>query len=203
MRSKIPLFISLLSLAILPGTALCHLVSTRFGEFYSGLLHPTTSLVHLVPWLTLGFLAAFQPLAQARTLLILFPLAVACGAILADWLGTFALVEYINLASILVLGACVVWAKELPNYLLRGLTILFGLTHGNANANIDLSGNGAILYLAGIMVAAYLSVCLTSAGGISIVNRYQWGKTAVRAAGSWVLAVGIIFSGFTLLNISA
>jgi len=193
----------LLALLIMcfPNTASAHLVSTRFGEFYNGMLHPTTTLVHALPWLTLGFLAAFQPLKHTRMMMIAFPLAVVFGVMLASLCGALVFVEYINLASILVLGSLVVIGKSMPMSLVVGLTILFGLSHGHANANLDLAGSAYLLYLGGIMLAAYLSLCLISAGGIAVKNKYAWGRTAIRAGGSWILAVGIIFSGFTLLKL--
>lgn len=201
MNFKFITFLLALLIMCFPNTAYAHLVSTRFGEFYNGMLHPTTTLLHALPWLTLGFLAAFQPLKYARMMMVVFPLAVMLGVVLASLSGVLAFVEYINLASILVLGTLVVMGKPMPMLLVVGLTTLFGLSHGHANANLELAGSGYLLYLGGIMLAAYLSLCLISAGGIAMTNKYAWGRTAIRAGGSWVLAVGIIFSGFTLLKL--
>jgi hydrogenase/urease accessory protein HupE len=202
MKNVFPASLIILLLAWIPTNAYAHLVSTRFGEFYSGMLHPTTTLIHALPWITLGFLAAFQPLKQARAMMLLFPLSVVLGALLGSYTGFVDAVDSINLASIVILGACVVRAKALPTNLLLILTVLFGFTHGHANANLDLGGNEHLLYLGGIMLAAYLAFCLTSAGGIAITNHYTWGRTAIRAGGSWVLAIGIIFAGFTFLNVT-
>ena len=207
MNVKSAIFLLALLTLCFPNAAYAHLVSTRFGEFYNGMLHPTTTLLHALPWLTLGFLAAFQPLKHARIILIVFPLAVMLGAILGYLFGVtlgsapIVFVEYINLASILILGSLVVMGTQLPLSIAIGLAILFGLSHGHANANLELAGSGYLLYLGGIMLAAYLSLCFTSAASIAMTSKYTWGRTAIRAGGSWVLAVGIIFSGFTLLNI--
>jgi urease accessory protein len=207
MNVKSAIFLLALLTLCFPNAAYAHLVSTRFGEFYNGMLHPTTTLLHALPWLTLGFLAAFQPLKHARIMLIVFPFSVMLGVVLGYFFGLtlgsapIVFVEYINLASILILGILVVIGKQLPMSIAVGLTMLFGLSHGYANANLELAGSGYLLYLGGIMLAAYLSLCLTSAAGILMTRKYTWGRIAIRAGGSWVLAVGIIFSGFTLLNI--
>jgi hydrogenase/urease accessory protein HupE len=66
-------------LLCLPEQAAAHLVSTRFGELYSGLLHPLTTLQHLVPWLALGLLGGLQAPRTARWALLAFPLAVLAG----------------------------------------------------------------------------------------------------------------------------
>lgn len=197
----------LIGLMLLPQLSYAHLVETRFGEFYSGLLHPSTSLIHAIAWLALGLLAGLQTIKEAKKLIVLFPLAVVLGAILASVFSTTTYssqinIEYINLASVVILGAAVVMAKRLSSHTLSGLAVLFGLTHGVANANADLAGNDQILYLVGVMVAAYLFVCLSSAGVVLLTKHFQWGNVAVRAIGSWTLAIGIIFSGFSLINLS-
>jgi hydrogenase/urease accessory protein HupE len=201
MKSTLITFLLALLLMCFPSHAYAHLVSTRFGEFYNGMLHPTTTLLHALPWLTLGFLAVFQPLKHARMMTIVFPLALMLGVMFASLSGVIVFVEYINLASILVLGTLVVMGRPMPTSLVIGLTVLFGLSHGHANANLTLAGSPYFLYLCGVMLAAYLSMCLISAGGIVITNKFAWGRTAIRAGGSWILAVGIIFSGFTLISI--
>jgi len=63
------------ALALAPFAAEAHLVSTRFGELYSGLLHPLTTLLHLVPWACLGLLAGLQRAETSRWVPLAFPLA--------------------------------------------------------------------------------------------------------------------------------
>jgi urease accessory protein len=203
MKVNVSLTISVIVIALMPNTAMAHLVSSRFGEFYNGMLHPTTTLMHIIPWLALGFLCGFQGLREARKILVVFPVAVVVGAIFANFMNIQMNLDYFNLASTLILGAGVVLARTLPPYLLVSMSVIFGISHGFANANADLVGNGQLLYLAGVMVAAYLVVCLTSAGVVTLTQKYLWGKTAVRATGSWIFAVGILFSGFSLLQIQA
>ena len=47
----------LLFCLLTPQCAHAHLVSTRFGEYYAGLLHPVITLSHLIPWLALALVA--------------------------------------------------------------------------------------------------------------------------------------------------
>ena len=62
----------LLFCLLTPQWAHAHLVSTRFGEYYAGLLHPVITLSHLIPWLALALVAGLQNTASARTALPLF-----------------------------------------------------------------------------------------------------------------------------------
>lgn len=190
----------LLWLALLiPVPASAHLVSTRFGEFYAGMLHPVTTLGHLVPWLAVGLLAGLQHSALARKVLLLFPLAVLAGTWMGSELNTAAWVGIVNQSSLLILGLLVVLARPLPPAVFSGVVMIYGLSHGLGNGATDLSGNGLLLYVLGVTTAAYLLVTLLTASSHQLVTRQSWGTVAIRAGGSWIAAVGLIYLTFTLL----
>lgn len=180
-----------------PSLAQAHLVSVRFGEFYSGLLHPVTALPHVVPWLALGLLGGLQSASTSRWVLVAFPLAVGSGVLAGgswapqDWIAA------INLLSFVVLGLLVVAAIPLRKIGFVLVAVIFGITHGFANGNADLTGADQSLYMGGVMTAAYILVALVTAATYALTNRLSWGRTAARAAGSWIVAIGIIFGGFT------
>ena len=58
--------------------------STRFGEFYAGLLHPLTTLVHFIPWVAFGFFCSLQNREVVRRCVWLFPLSVGIGVFLEN-----------------------------------------------------------------------------------------------------------------------
>ena len=192
-------FVSLVTLTILPNTAFAHLVSTRFGEFYGGLMHPLAALAHVVPWLAIGLLAGLQRQATARWALLVFPLSVGTGSLLGSWLPEFSLIQSLNLSSFVVCGLLVALALPLRKILFICLTVLFGLSHGYANGAAELQGSDRLLYICGVAVAAYLLITLVTAGVQALNQRQQWGEIAVRAGGSWIVAVGLLFGGYTLL----
>lgn len=183
-----------------PSFAHAHLVSTRFGEFYSGMLHPLTSLVHIVPWLALAIFSLMQSKAFARKSLLLFPLMVALGVMAgmvseSQWIIEDA-VLLLNIASFIALGALVVYSRPIAPWAGLVLVALFALCHGYANGDIQLQDGSPLLYVAGVTTAAYLVVVLV-AGAAALVNDQQpWGRIALRALGSWILAAGLIYGGF-------
>jgi urease accessory protein len=187
------------ALALQPGAAAAHLVSTQFGELYSDLLHPLTSLLHLVPWLALGLLAGFQGRETARWVLLLFPVAVLVGALLAGSLPALGLVSYVNVASFVVLGGLVALGGKLASPLFVLLTLIAGLSHGYANGAAELAGRQQLLYVLGVTIAAYVLIALVTAASWVMAHRpTQWTQVVLRALGSWITAVGIVFGGFVL-----
>jgi urease accessory protein len=181
--------------------ASAHLVSTRFGEFYAGLLHPLTTLAHLVAWIALALLAAAQGATDARRNLLAFPAAVALGVVLGAWLPGLAAAEAVNIASLPVLGALVALAVPLPGPAFLAVALLCGISHGYANATATTAPGpwGLMLYTAGVATAAYLMSALLGAAGV-VAGRRGWGRVAVRALGSWILASGLLYASFTLVG---
>lgn len=179
--------------------ASAHLVSTRFGEFYGGLMHPLSTLLHLVPWIALGIFGGLLGSDVSRRVLIVFPLAVAVGALLAARLPQSDLVFALNAASLAVLGLLAAFELRLGAVAFVGLTVIVGLSHGHANGAAGLSGGALGLYVLGVSVAAYLVVSVATGLSHALTHRTAWGKIAVRAAGSWVVAIGLVFGAYSFL----
>lgn len=176
-----------------------HLVSTRFGELYSGLLHPMLALEHVVPWLALGLLGALAGRTTSRWAVLTFPLSVLAGVLLAAAAPAASLTDMANLGSFVLLGGLVAANVSLSPTLFVPLVILLGLSHGYGNSAEELSGKDLLLYAIGVALAAYLTVTLVTAGAFALARERRWGNIAVRAAGSWVLAIGLVFGGFSAL----
>lgn len=191
-----------LILFLLCNTAHAHLVSTRLGEFYSGLLHPIISMIHIVPWLALALLAAFQKQKTARWNLLLFPLAVLCGTLLGGLLPQASIITDLNSLSIIALGILLALALQIPLNLFLGLAILIGLIHGYANGLGELSGNARILYISGVTTIAYIVITLFSGLAYQLLQKISWSPIALRALGGWITAVGLIFSGYQMMSVS-
>ena len=197
---KYPSLVLFSGLLLLPQTAFAHLVSTRFGEFYSGVLHPLTTLIHLVPWMAIALLVGLQKHTDySKWALLIFPGTTFLGAAIGgeftqpDWL------YWLNLASFFV-GILVALALNLKPAVFIAVLAIFGFSHGFANAETELRGSDFLLYVIGVAAAAYLLIALLSAASKLAAQHAQWSSVAVRAGGSWILAVGIIYSGYTLMS---
>ncbi|MEM8683038.1 MAG: HupE/UreJ family protein [Pseudomonadota bacterium] len=199
MRTAALFLVSLAGVA-LPEIAAAHLVSNRFGELYSGILHPLTSLQHVVPWLGLGLLAGMLKSDASRWALAVFPLAVGVGTLTASFLPESDVVAAMNLASFILLGALIAFAARLPRPWFLGLAVIVGLSHGYANGTRELEGGALLLYVSGVVIAGYAVIALVSAVSHFVSREMQWGSVAVRAVGSWIAAVGLVFGAYTVLT---
>ena len=60
-----------------------HIVASRLGDFYAGALHPLSDLQDLILWAALGLLAGSLGASKGRWLVLVFPLGLLAGLILA------------------------------------------------------------------------------------------------------------------------
>jgi hydrogenase/urease accessory protein HupE len=174
--------------------AAAHTLSNRFGDFYGGVLHPLTALEHALPILAVGLLAGQQGERAARWLVLVFPLALLCGAVLAGVTPPLASARLLNAASFVVLGLLVAAGWRLPLSLLIALGAAFGLSHGYENGRAMAPDASVHLFVLGVAAAGGLVTALVSAATIDLAAT-PWSRVAVRVAGSWIAAIGIMTIG--------
>jgi urease accessory protein len=176
--------------------AYAHSLSSRFGDFYGGALHPLTALEHLLPILALGLLAGQQGPRAARWLIMMFPLALLIGAGSATAVPPIPGVRLANELSFAVLGLLVAAAWHVPLALLIVLGALFGLSHGYENGRAITPETVTYLFVLGVTTFGGLVTALVSAATIDLAAR-AWSRVAVRIAGSWIAAIGIMMIGLS------
>jgi urease accessory protein len=181
--------------AILCGTAaeaLAHSAARGIGDFYAGALHPLTSLEHILPFLAFGILAGQQG-QKAEPVLAAFAAALLAGAALSLWLPGTPWISVANLASSVAFGGLVALARPLPGALFYAIAVGFGLTHGFANGEGMAEGGKAYLFIPGVALAGLVA---TAYGLIAtdwlLRRRTGWITIALRVAGSWIAAIGIL-----------
>ena len=162
------------------------------GDFYAGFLHPVTALEHVLPFLALGILCGQQG-QRAQVALPLFWVALMAGATAALWLPGLAGVDLLNILSALILGALIAAALPLPTLVYSALALLFGLSHGYANGTAVTGLIKPYLFipgfgLAGLVVTGY-GMIMTD---YVLRRKVGWMTIAVRVAGSWVAAIGLL-----------
>jgi len=95
-----------------------------------------------------------------------------------------------------VLGVLTALDRRLPERAVIALAALVGLLHGWLNgAGIAAAGRES-LALVGIGTAIFVVVALGAALVVSL--RRSWQRIAVRVAGSWVAAIGLLLLGWAL-----
>lgn len=177
-----------------PRAAQAHLVNTQFGDFYAGMLHPITALEHILPMLALGLLGGQQGPAKARIVLFVFPIGLAIGAVVSLVNPTYTSPTYINFASFLILGGLVAADWHIPKPVIFLLAALFGITHGYVNGTALGKTMSAHLFLPGFIATGVIIVSLSPALVLSL--KAAWSRIAVRVAGSWITAIGMMMLAF-------
>ena len=180
-----------------------HSAARGAGDFYAGALHALTALEHVLPFLALGLLAGQQG-RKAEPVLLVFCLALAAGGTAALWAPPLPYVGLLNIFSAILLGGLVAASWSLPMTLHYGLAVVFGLSHGFANGAGVIEQTKPYLYipgvaLAGLAVTAY-GLMLTD---YLLRRNADWIHIAVRVAGSWIAAIGILVlatTGATMLK---
>ena len=98
--------------------------------------------------------------------------------------------------SFILLGGLLAVDAPLPLCATGALAALLGLFHGYLNGTaIAQPGLGA-LALVGIVVAVFTLV--TIAASFVVPLRAAWARVAVRVAGSWIAAIGLLLLGWGL-----
>ncbi len=188
---------SLLLLAASPAEA--HIVSSRLGDFYAGALHPLMALEDLVQWLALGLLAGMQDPKRGRWVVAGFPLGLLAGVALTHAGLLPAPPRLFDGGGMVVLGLLLALAIDLPAAAVAGLAVLLGVARGSANIDGLDAANDVVLFGAGMLLSGYAAATLISAATLAFRrNGAGWRRIAVRAAGSWIAAVGCMLLAFAL-----
>lgn len=183
-----------LGLALLPGRAQAHAASATVGDLYAGGLHLLSSPEHLLPLLGLGLLlGAGGRKATTEPLLLILLLALGAGAGLGALAGAVELPRALGVASLLLVGLLVAAAARLPRPALAALTLVLGLAHGFANGAAMAPGMRADLFVPSVMLAGFVTTFYAMA--LAALARPFWARIAVRVAGSWIAATGILVLG--------
>ena len=181
--------LALVSVVLAPA-AEAHLVETGFGAFYDGIAHVALTPADLLLVLALALLAGQRGTTAARWVLFGLPLAWLGGGLAgAEWPVTGALPLCTTLTFLLV-GALVAFGASVSNVGVTVLAALAGTLHGFANG----ATLGPALALGGVVTAGFCLIAIVSAEVTTLPA--GWPRIAVRVAGSWIAAAGLLMLGW-------
>jgi len=196
------LFAAAMFLTAVPGVAEAHLVNTRLGDFYDGILRPLTGFEFALPWLALAILAAFQGKRRGRWLILTFPLGLLAGALLSIVLPHLGFVPILNVATFAVVGLMLATALVLPSPALLALGTITALLNGYENGAEMAAAADRFLFIAGTAAVGYIFVTLVTGSALAFLEGPGgWRSIALRAGGSWIAAVGIMVLGYQLMGL--
>ena len=190
-RKNTALLVTIASL-FCPSTAAAHLVTTGMGPVYDGIGHLLLTPEDLVPVLALALYAGLRGAVSGRRAMFLLPLAWFAGGLAGSTVGG-SLQFPLPAISFLVLGALIAADLRMQDNAVAILAICLGLVHGFSNG-VALRDGAGTLGLIGIMSIVFISVALASAFVVSL--RRPWMRIAIRVAGSWICASGILMLGW-------
>jgi hydrogenase/urease accessory protein HupE len=183
-------------LVLVPATASAHLVGTGLGPFFDGISHLFLSFDDLLPVVAMALLGGMNGTVAARRVLFALPVAWLAGGIGGHLAGVAVLPAGTTSLSLLALGILVALDRGLTPGIVTLLAVATGLLHGWLNgAGIATAGGGAI-GLGGIFASVFVVVALFAAPASRI--GVPWTRIAVRVAGSWIAAIGLLLLGWAL-----
>ena len=173
-----------------------HLNSTGLGPVYDGLAHFLTSPEDLVPAIALGMLAGLCGAAHGRRAALTLPAAWLVGAVVGSAVATTSGSSDLSSVWFVVLGGLVLADTTLSTSTVTGLAGLLGLVHGYLNGTGMGHSPSALVALLGLASGVFVLTVLTAAFVVRL--RADWARIAVRVAGSWIAASGLLMLGWSL-----
>ena len=179
-----------------PGAAHAHLMSTGVGPFYDGALHILASADQVLPLLALCLLAGLRGKAAGRAILFGLPPALLVGAVAGRWGPPLPFIGVASTVLLLALGGLVAADARLPLRIVIATAAGCGLLVGYANGAAMAEARLGVVSLFGIATAGFLAAALVPAFVVSL--RQDWMRIAVRVAGSWIAALGVLMAAWTV-----
>ena len=172
-----------------------HLVSTGLGPLFDGVGHVVVTPEDLLPVLALAMLAGLGGRAYGRRVLFTLPVAWFFGGLVGMASGVAAPFAATAI-SFLVLGGLVAADRPYEERVGSALAIVLGLVHGMMSG---VEMREAALGMTGLLgTIGTLFVIVSLVTGLVVSMKREWTRIAVRVAGSWIVAIGLLYTGWTL-----
>jgi hydrogenase/urease accessory protein HupE len=171
-------------------------MTTGLGPVYDGLSHFVLTPEDLLPAVALALLAGQRGVRAGRLVLFALPVSWLAGGLLGLALPALHAAPWLAAIGFVALGGLVAAEARIGPAGVAGLAAALGLVHGAGNGAAMAAARLGGLGLVGIVVALFVVVALTAARVASL--RAAWARLAVRVAGSWIVAVGLLLLGWSL-----
>ncbi len=193
MRRRLPLLLAA-GLALAPHAAQAHLVVTGMGPVYDGIVHFAFSAEDSLPTAALALYAGLQGPRHARWSLMALTAAWILGGVAGAAIGPGRLdVAYAPLTAALMIGIGALLASNASTA--AAVCAMIAVLAGGLRGCADGAGDtGGLLSVVGMAASAFVVFAL--AASLTLRVRRFWPIVAVRVAGSWLAAMGLLFAGW-------
>src|SRR5262245_34267664 len=185
-----------ITIALCPAPVHAHLNSTGMGPIYDGMMHFVVSPEDLIPALALALFAGLRGVRHGREALFVLPGAWLLGGLLGLMISSMNGHAALSAVWFLVLGGLLVANVKLSVRATTALAALVGLYHGCGNGSGMGQSTFAAAALMGMVCAVFVLVALGAAFVVQL--RAEWARIAVRVAGSWIAASGLLLLGWAV-----
>ncbi|MCT0199017.1 HupE/UreJ family protein [Synechococcus sp. CS-1325] len=185
-----------LVLALLAPPAFAHTPATGLGPLADGAARLVLEPADLLLSIALVLLALQQHPPAVRRVIVLLPALWCLGAVLGQALPRELLLAPLITATFVVVALLVALQIRLPPWLFTGLAAATSLGFGVVNGSL-LSGHaGSLSVVLGEAVALAVFAVVLAMGLEGL--RFRWRAIALRVAGSWIAASGLLMLGWQL-----
>ena len=196
-RPGLPLHaVAVLAVMACPALAEAHLNSSGMGPVYDGVVHFVMSPEDMAPVLALALLAGLRGTDHGRRALFVLPVAWLLGGLLGTTASATSGGALSSAIGVLFLGGLLATDAKLSLGVTTVLAGLLGLSRGYLNGSGMGQFEVAVPALLGLASAVFVLVALAAAVAASL--RAQWARIAVRVAGSWIAASGLLMLGWAV-----
>ena len=171
-----------------------HLVDTGFGAFYDGIAHLAVTPTDLLVVVALALFAGQRGTRTARAVIFALPLAWWIGGLTGARWPVMTALPLLTTLSFALAGALVALNARICEIGVIVFTIITGLLHGLMNGATMASGGASGLALSGAVSAIFFLTTVLSAEVTALPA--GWPGIAVRVAGSWIAATGLLMLGW-------
>jgi urease accessory protein len=182
-----------------PMSAHAHLVQTGFGTFYDGMVHLVLTPTDLLAVLGFGLLAGSCGAAASRGVLLALPGAWFIGGLVGVSSPSVDSLPWATTLSFGLVGLLVAMNAKLPRLWIVSFAGVAGLLHGYIDGATMAANVADWLSLTGVTTMVFILVTLLAALVVSL--RAYWARIAVRVAGSWIVAIGLLTLGWLVRGI--
>jgi urease accessory protein len=178
-------------LALVPGAASAHLVSTGFGPVTDGAWHFVLSPDQFLPMAAFALLAGLRGPVHARRVMFILPVSWLIAMLIAIPLPA-GWTPVVMAGAFLLTGGLLAADIKLSPTAVAVFAVLLGAVSGGVYGAEDWS----LLASLGAAFTIFVLMALVSSAVLSL--RVGWGVIAVRVLGSWTAATGLLLAGWML-----
>ncbi len=196
-ESRVPLY-AFIVFAFVMGAipAEAHLNTTGMGPLYDGLMHFLMSPEDIIPVLALALLAGLRGASHGRRALFIIPTAWLVGGLTGLSASAANPHPFVAAGWFLLLGILLAADAGISVPVTTAIASLLGLYHGYLNGTGLGTSTAAAVALLGLVFGVFVLVALAAAFVIRL--RTEWARIAVRVAGSWIAATGLLMLGWAV-----